>query len=734
MNKEALKTLLKSMSLDEKIDQLLQVCSYYYEKEGVITGPENSCGYTEEEIQNAGSVLGGAGAAMLKKIQKNYMEKQPHHIPLLFMADVINGFRTIFPIPLAQGATFDPGLVEDLAAVSAKESAAAGLHLTFSPMVDLVRDARWGRVMESTGEDTYLNSSMSKAIVNGYQGKGALTEKGRIAACVKHFAGYGAPNAGRDYNTVELSERTLMEDYMPAYEAAVKAGCATVMTSFNTLDRVPSSANKKLLRKLLRDQMGFDGVIISDWAAIEELINHGVALNKEAAAKLAIEAGVDIDMMTTCYCRNLKVLAEEHKIEESLIDEAALRVLELKNKLGLFENPYKDADEEEEKNLHLCKEHRDLAKKAAAESMVLLKNEDLLPLKKEGQKIAFIGPHASNQWITGVWSIFAKREDTISLETGIKNLKVENVTFSRGCGFVDSGRGLEEHLDWLNLEKEKEMAPVYLKEALERAKEADVVVMALGELPIQSGEASSRSEINLPEVQMELFRKVYEVNKNIAVVLFNGRPLTIEELSHKAKAILEAWLPGTEGGNAVAEVLFGDAYPAGKLSMCFPYRVGQLPISYNELHTGRPAEGNEGKYLSKYLDVPNEPLYPFGYGLSYTRFEISPVTLDKDNLTKDTEIKANVTVKNVGRTTGKEVVQLYLQDITGSVARPVRQLKGFEKIELKPGEEKVVTFVIKEEMLRFYDINMDFVSEPGEFVIYIGNCSRTQNKVSFFLN
>ena len=663
------------------------------------------------------------------------MKKQPHHIPLLFMADVINGYRTIFPIPLAQGATFNPEIVEKAAAISAKESAASGLHLTFSPMVDLVRDARWGRVMESTGEDTFLNSRLSRAMVEGYQGKGELKEKGRIAACVKHFAGYGAPMAGRDYNTVELSERTLREDYLPAYQAGVDAGCATVMTSFNTLDRIPSTGNKKLLRDTLRGEMGFDGVIVSDWAAIEELIHHGMAADKKEAAALAIEAGVDIDMMTTCYCGNLKNLVEEKKIDEALINEAVLRILELKNKLGLFENPYKDASEAEEVEIILCKEHREAAKDAAIESMVLLKNNNILPLQKEGQSIAVIGPHVDNKWISGVWSIFAKIDENVTVQEGIKNLGIDNVTFAKGCGFIDPDSGIGTYHKDQNVLEDSKAAEKLLEEAIQNAKKADVVVMPLGEIAIQSGEASSRTNIDIPKVQMDLFEKIYEVNKNIVVVLFNGRPLTIKPISEKAKAVLEVWLPGTEGGNAIAEVLFGDANPSGKLSMSFPYNVGQVPIYYSEFHTGRPYsdEQKDVKYLSKYLDVPNAPLYPFGYGLSYTNFDISKVTLNKRELRKGESIEASILIKNTGKVTGKEVVQMYIQDKKGSVARPVRQLKGFQKVELQPGEERKVTFKITEEMLRFYDINMNFTSEKGDFVIYIGNDSRTQNQQEFVL-
>jgi len=724
MEQGRLVELLKEMSLEEKIDQMLQVSGTFYEEEGVLTGPANTVGFTEDEIWQAGSVLGSVGADKLKKIQKEYMEKQPHHIPLLFMLDIINGFRTIFPIPLAQGCSFQPALVEESAAVAARESAAAGLHVTFSPMVDLVRDARWGRVMESTGEDPWLNRCFARAMVEGYQGRNGLREKGRIAACVKHFAGYGAPTGGREYNAVELSERTLREDYLPAYEEAVNAGAAMVMSSFNTLDRIPSSGNRRLMREILRGEMGFDGVVISDWASIEEMCRHGVAQDNREAAKLAVEAGVDIDMMTNCYCKHLKGLVEDNTVSEGLIDEAVLRILQLKNKLGLFENPYKDADAAEERALSLCMEHRQIARKMAAETFVLLKNEGILPLQKADgkEKVAFIGPHVFNREIYGAWSMFGRPETTVSLAEGIKNRCVKEVSFAKGCELpIYEGE----------LAKEPEKL---LEEALGLAKDADKVVLALGEHRLQSGEAASRADITLPREQLELFRAVYAVNKNVVVVLFCGRPLDIREISDKAAAILVVWMPGTEGGNAIADVLYGDVNPSGRLSMSFPYCVGQVPVFYGQFHTGRPyTEGTEEKYVSRYQDIPNKPLYPFGYGLSYTTFSIGPVRLSAQRMNRTERLRAVVTVKNTGEVGGQEVVQMYLEDVCASVARPVRQLRGFEKIRLEPGEEKDVCFEISEDMLRFHDIHMDYVSEAGEFKVYIGNSSQTDNEGSFVL-
>lgn len=727
MEQEKLTALLKEMSLEEKINQMLQVSGMFYEEEGVITGPANTAGYTEDEIRQAGSMLGSVGAKKLKKIQNNYMDNQPHHIPLIFMADIINGFRTIFPIPLAQGCSFHPELVKEGAAVAAKESAAAGLHLTFSPMVDLVRDARWGRVMESTGEDPYLNRCFAWAMVEGYQGKEGLKEKGKIAACVKHFAGYGAPTAGRDYNTVELSERTLRDDYLPAYREAVDAGAAMVMTSFNTLDRVPSSGNRKLMREILRDEMGFDGVVISDWAAIEEMCKHGVAGDKKEAAQMAVEAGVDIDMMTNCYCKNLEQLVKEGTVSESLIDEAVLRILKLKNELGLFENPYKDADESEEKALLLCPEHRKAARKMAAETFVLLKNDGILPLSTE-DKTAFIGPHVSNREIYGAWSMFGRPEETVSVEDGVRNKGIGKVFFAQGCEMPKDFKNSED-LRMLPEEGEK-----LLQEAVALAKEADKVVLVLGEHRMWSGEAASRGEITLPDSQMELFRSIYAVNKKIAVVLFSGRPLDIREISEKAAAVLAVWMPGTEGGNAIADVLFGDVNPSGKLSMSVPYSVGQVPVFYGQFRTGRPyTEGSDESYVSRYLDIPNKPLYPFGFGLSYTEFTISPVRLGAEKMGRGDQLTVSVTVQNTGTVRGQEVVQMYLEDVCGSVARPVRELKGFRKICLEPGEATEVQFKISEEMLRFHDINMNDVSEAGEFKVYVGNSSETENEASFEL-
>ncbi len=732
MEQQKLIDLLKEMSLEEKINQLFQANVSFYDKGNIVTGPVKEQGFTEKTVREAGSVLSLLGAEHVKKVQKNHMENHPHHIPLVFMADIINGYKTVFPIPLAQGAAFNPEVARIGAGVAAKEASAAGIHVTFSPMVDLVRDARWGRVMESTGEDTFLNCEYAKAQVLGYQGDNPA-KPGKIGACVKHFAAYGAPEAGREYNNVELSERTLRDDYLPAYEAAIKAGALLVMTSFNTLNHVPSTANKWLMRQVLRKEMGFDGVLISDWAAIDEIRKHGMCEDKKGAAKLAIEAGTDIDMMTTCYSNYLKELIEEGEVDEVLLDEAVLRILELKNKLGLFENPYKDADEEAEKKLLLCSEHRQKAKEAAKETFVLLKNKKMLPLRKE-EKVAFIGPYTDEKAIIGAWSFFADEKDSVTIREAVEKYGA-NALFAKGCSKIWNDDYILDANKALTRTLTKAEEDAMIGEAVETALKADKVVLCIGEHRNQSGEASSRADITIPKHQKRLLKEVARVNKNIIVVLFNGRPLDIRKIKEVAKAVLVVWMPGTEGGSAITEVLYGETSPSGKLPMSFPYCVGQVPVHYDEFRSGRPVDPQNPDYRfqCKYQDIPNAPLYPFGFGLSYTEFTYSDVRLSADTMTKEGSITASVMLRNTGRYEGAEAVQLYICDEAGSVVRPVRELKGFRKVWLKPGEEKEVTFTITEEMLKFYDINMEYVAEKGRFTVYIGGDSTTQNQASFRL-
>lgn len=733
MEQQKLKDLVRDMSLTEKINQLLQVTSGFFIDEAVLTGPIRENGITEESIAQAGSVIGLLGAKKYKEIQDAYIAKHPHKIPLLIMLDVINGFRTIFPIPLAQGATFEPELSKKCAKIAAKESAVSGVHVTFAPMVDLVRDARWGRVMESTGEDTKLNSDFAAAMVEGFQGNN-VGEEYQIAACVKHFAAYGAPTGGREYNTVELSENTLRGYYLPAYEAAIKAGVEMVMTSFNTLNGIPSTGNQWLMRNVLREEMGFDGVLISDWAAIEELQYHGYAKDRNEAAGMAMNAGVDIDMMTGIYSKNLASLIEDGTVKEELLDEAVLRILNLKNKLGLFENPYKDADESEEKEIILCDEHRQVSLEAAEKSFVLLKNDGILPIKRK-EKIAFIGPYIHEKEIYGTWSMLGKPEDTVSIADAAYKYTAEyELTFAKGCNILgEEDKNLIPEMHGKDIKEENQER--LLKEAVEAAKNADKVILALGEHRRMSGEAASRADLSLPKVQEKLLRAIYEVNSNIGVILFTGRPLDLREVSEKSKAILNVWMPGTEGGNAIFNVLTGKVSPSGKLPMSFPYCVGQVPVHYNEYFTGRPYDPKTGEkeYRSNYRDIPNAPLYPFGYGLSYAKYQYSDLKLSKDTMYEGETLDAYVTIKNEGEYRGTETVQLYIRDCVGSVVRPRKELKDYQKVDLQPGETKRVTFKITEDMLRFCKADLTFGSEKGEFQVFIGTDSSTEEYVSFEL-
>ena len=728
MTKEELLHLLHQMTTQEKCRELMQLPMEAFTETDISTGPCEDLELTDEKMAQVGSILSLTGAEWTRKVQEEHLKNNRLNIPLLFMADIINGYKTVFPIPLAQGCTFDPDLVRQLAEAAAREGAAAGVHVTFSPMADLVRDPRWGRVMESTGEDPYLNGIMAEQMVKGYQGND-LKEEGRLAACVKHFAGYGAPLGGREYNQVELSERTLLEDYLPAYEKAVRAGARLVMSSFNTLERVPSTGNRKLMREILRGKMGFQGVLISDYAAVKELIAHGLAEDEAEAARLALEAGVDIDMMSRCYSDFLCGQIERGEVAQELLDEAVLRVLELKNDLGLFENPFKDGSPEKEKELLLCEKHRSLAQKAAEESFVLLKNEEnMLPLSKE-ETTAFIGPFGEEKGLLGAWALFADREDTVTVKEGVERLCPGQI-WAKGCEILEPGQ------KWLRgyipiteetWKQTAETAEEKLIEAVEAAGKADRVVLLLGEQELESGESGSCGRIGLPPSQMKLLKAVVQVNPNLVLVVFSGRPLILTEACAYAKAVLFAWMPGTQGGPAVANVLYGYSNPSGKLTMTFPYHMGQIPVYYSDFATGRPQ-------MPGYIDIPKEPLYPFGYGLSYTEYAYSPVKLDQKVLDSQTDvIHASVRVKNTGSMEGREAVQLYIQDVKGSVSRPVRQLKGFQKISLAPGEEKEVRFEIREEMLRFWTIDMEYRSEPGRFRVWIGTDSRTENGEEFYL-
>ncbi len=745
-----LEKLLHSMSLEEKIGQMVQIPANLLTEGGLLTGPTESMEMTDETLSLIGSILGKSGAKDLHQIQEDFIAKHPHHIPLLFMYDVINGMETIFPIPLAQGCTFSTELVEAAARASAKEATATGLHVTFSPMLDLVRDARWGRVMESTGEDPWLNAELGKAMVRGYQGSSKLNgespelqKESNIAGCIKHFAAYGAPEGGRDYGNVELSERSLREDYLPAYQAAVEEGCAMLMTSFNSWNRIPSSGNKWLMRKVLREEMGFDGVVISDYSAVDEMIQHGIAEDSREAAKLAILAGVDIDMVSNAYVKYLAELVRCGEVEERLVDEAVMRILKLKNNLGLFENPYKDGSEEREAALLLCKEHRELARKMAAASFVLLKNEQILPLKKRrafeeeavvgtesSQKLAFIGPYVDNAELYGSWSFPNKPEQTVTIRQGVAQ-KTQDVVYAKGCFLLDSGQRTRHNMVEVHSKADER---ALIEEAVATAKEADKVILCLGEHKDLTGESGSKTNICIPENQIKLLREVHQVNENIVTVVFSGRPVEMKEIATLSKAVLMVWMPGTEGGNAIADVLFGDAEPGGRLAMSLPRSVGQVPIYYNKFRTGRPNEkGDAVGFIHGYIDESIKPLYPFGYGLSYTTFSYSDVSVSQERMEKDGVIVAQAEITNTGMRQGTETVQMYLTDVKGSVIRPEKMLRGVQKVTLTPGESAKVSFEIREDMLKFYNIDMEYVSEAGKFRVYIGPNSDTENVAVFQL-
>ncbi|MEK4667807.1 glycoside hydrolase family 3 N-terminal domain-containing protein [Niallia sp. FSL R7-0271] len=699
-----LKSIIHNMTLEEKVAQLIQLAgNFYYGLAGEITGPFEEMNISGFVVKNSGSVLGVSGAETVRKIQEEHLKNNRHGIPLLFMSDIVHGYKTIFPIPLAIGCSWDMELAEKSAEVAASEAAVAGVHVTFAPMVDLVRDPRWGRVLESTGEDSFLNSAFAKAFVRGFQGSNLAEDYSKVAACVKHFAAYGASEGGRDYNTVNMSERQMRESYLPAYKAALDEGCEMVMTSFNTVDGIPASGNKWLMREILREEWGFNGVLISDWGAVKELIPHGVADDEAEAARMAITAGVDIEMMTPCYISSLQSLIETGKVEEALLDEAVMRILKLKDKLGLFQNPYRAADAAKEQEVILSKSNREVARKLAEKSCVLLKNENVLPLDKQ-QKIALIGPFAQSSDILGAWSWKGEIEKTVNLHEALKT-RTENLSVAQGC----------------NVET---ITEEQVAEAIEAATAADILILAVGENTSMSGEACSRGDITLPEAQLQLIKQMKTLNKPIAVILFNGRPLDLHGVLDEADAVLEAWYPGTEGAAAIANILYGKVNPSGKLAMSFPYSAGQIPVYYNAYNTGRPYDGvSRDHYVSKYLDIPNKPLLPFGFGLSYTNFTYTNLRLSSDKMSADKPVQVTLTITNTGDYSGEEIVQLYIRDLSGEVVRPVKELKDFQRVTLNSKETKDIQFQITEEQLRYYHSDMSFTSDAGLFELYVGSSS-----------
>ncbi|MTI24354.1 glycosyl hydrolase [Fulvivirga kasyanovii] len=703
------------MTLEEKIGQMTLYTSGWD-----VTGPTLNENYKEElKAGRVGALFNAHTVAYNTDLQKIAVEETRLGIPLLFGYDVIHGHRTIFPIPLAEACTWNMEIIKETARLSAKEAAASGLNWTFNPMVDISRDPRWGRVAEGSGEDPYLGSLIARARVQGYQGDD-LSDPFTLMACVKHFAAYGAAQAGRDYHTVDMSDRVLRETYLPPYKAAIDAGVATVMTSFNEVDGVPASGNKYLLTEILRDEWGFDGFVVTDYTSINEMVPHGVVANEKEAAELAVNAGVDMDMQGSVFNDHLQKLVEEGKVEEKRIDEAVRKILEMKWRLGLFEDPYHYLDEAREKEVLFSKELMDHSLAVAKESIVLLKNDPvnskkLLPVSKEVKSIALIGPLGDNQQdLLGTWHASGDAGKVVTVLQGLKNeFPDAKITYAQGAGFSgDDRKGFAE--------------------AVETARKADLVIMALGENYQQSGEAASRSEIGLPGVQQELLQAVHKTGKPVVALVMAGRPLTIEWIDESIPAVVNTWHLGTMAGQAIAEVLSGKYNPSGKLTMTFPRNVGQIPIFYNMKNTGRPFQA-ENKYTSKYIDVPNEPLYPFGYGLSYTTFTYNGLKLSKTEVTGNDSLEVEVTVENTGEYAGEEVVQLYIQDLVGSVTRPVKELKGFKKISLKPGESQVVKFTINPDDLKFYTRDMSFKAEPGDFMVTVGPNAAEGDTIKFSL-
>jgi len=706
-------SVLRLMTLDEKIGQMV-----LYASDGDITGSIIKSGLIDEIRKgNCGNILNAYTATYTRKLQKIAVEESRLHIPLLFGYDVIHGYKTIFPISLGESCSWDLDAIEKGARVAAIEAAASGVNWTFAPMCDISVEPRWGRVSEGAGEDPFLGAKIAAARVRGFQGRdNNLADTSTILACVKHFAAYGAPQAGRDYNTVDMSRRVFLDTYLPPYKAAVEAGAMSVMTSFNEFDGIPSTANKYLLTDLLRGEMGFKGFVVTDYTSINEMVNHGVAVNEAEAGLLAVKAGVDMDMQGEVYFKYLKKQVEDGLVAPKMIDDAVRRILCVKFMLGLFDDPYRYCNEEREKRLVYAPEHLEAAFDVAKKSMVLLKNQNhVLPLKK-GEKIAVIGELAnSKRDLLGSWKAYG---DTINMNSFLAEFKLfngdANVIYAEGCKKMGEDRS-------------------GFSAALAAGRRADKIVMVIGEDSEWSGEAASRTSIQVPGVQTELLEKLKALNKPIVVVLMNGRPLDLSIENELADAILETWFAGTMGGKAITHVLFGEYNPSGKLTMTFPLNLGQVPIFYYQKNTGRPIYLPNPKYKSRYIDCPNDPLFPFGFGLSYTTFAYSDIKLSTNQLNENGELKVSVNVTNTGSVAGEEVVQCYVRDLVGSITRPVKELKGFQKISLKIGESKVVNFTIKPEMLAFHRVDMIYGTEPGDYKLFVGGNSRDVKETSFKL-
>lgn len=708
---EKVDSLLRQMTLEEKVGQLTLYTSDYD-----VTGPSIRESYKEDiRAGKVGAIFNAFGAEYTRELQRMAVEETRLGIPLLFGYDVIHGHRTIFPIPLGEAASWDMDAIYRSARIAAEEASAEGLHWTFAPMCDIARDPRWGRIAEGAGEDVFLASEIARTRVKGFQGDG-IGKLNSVMACIKHFAAYGAAQAGRDYHTVDISERVLREVYLPPYRAGIEAGAATVMTSFNELDGVPATGNKFLMTDILRNEWGFDGFVVTDYTSIMEMIPHGVAEDTAAATALAVKAGVDMDMQAGFYNASLPQLVKEGKISEDMLNRSVARILRKKFELGLFDDPYRYSDVERERATVMKESFLETARDVARKSIVLLKNEgQLLPLSKSIRRLAVIGPLADNKReMIGSWSAAGDWKKAVTLLEGIKEkVPGAQITYAKGCEIDDQSTD-------------------GFAEAVRAARQADAVILAVGEAAWMSGEAASRASLDLPGVQQQLVEAIHKTGKPIVVVLMNGRPLTINWIDEHIPAILETWFSGTQAGHAIADVLFGDYNPSGKLPVTFPRSVGQIPIFYSVKNTGRPMDP-DNKYTSKYLDIPNDPLYPFGYGLSYTSFSYGDIVLSTDAITVNDTISISCTITNTGTRAGEEVVQLYLRDPVASVTRPVKELKGFKKIALQPGESKTVTFAINANDLSFYRRDMTFGPEPGLFKVYIGGNSRDVKEAEFTL-
>ena len=728
--------LMSKMTLEEKIGQLnLPVAGAIVTGEGVSVGVEDRIAKGE-----VGGLFNVKGAAEIRRYQQIAVEKSRLGIPLIFGMDVIHGYETTFPIPLGLACTWDMDAVMESAHIAAVEASSDGIAWTFSPMVDLARDPRWGRVSEGSGEDPYLNARVAEAMVYGYQGRPGeqFTAPDQIMACVKHFALYGGAEAGRDYNTVDMSHQRMFNDYMTGYKAAADAGAGSFMASFNVVDDVPASVNKWLLTDVLRGQWGWDGFVVSDYTGISECIAHGVGDYHEVGVR-ALNAGLDMDMVAEAFLTQTKEGIEKGEVSMKTLDRACRRILEAKYKLGLFDDPYKFCREEEAAKVVYSDENRAIARRISADSYVLLRNEGkLLPLQRKGT-LAVIGPLANTAAnMPGTWSVAAQHSRTTTLVDGIKAVAGEgvNVLYAKGSNLcADYDLEMRSTMFGRELGRDSRTDAQLLSEALSLAQKADVVIAALGESSEMSGESSSRTDLGIPDVQKILLKALLATGKPVVLVLFDGRPLTIQWESENVPAILNAWFGGTEAAFSIADVLFGDVNPSGKLAMTFPKNVGQIPIYYAHKNTGRPLGDDKWfiKFRSNYLDVDNDPVYPFGYGLSYTTFSYGPVTLSKDSMRAGETLVASVDVTNTGDVAGKEVVQMYIKDVFASASRPVRELKGFDKVLLQPGETKTVTFGIGIDALSFYNQDMVYAAEPGEFKVYIGGDSTTQNEASFTL-